>query len=296
MANTWFKFYGGEYMSDAKIGRLDPAERSCWITLLCLASMSDSGVIKYLSIEDLLIKSGIKWDPYNTGDWEKCQNVLVKFSQMKMIKVSTDESSIKIINWAKRQERTAQTPYERTKKYRELNYEKINARNAVKRALDRGELTRDVCEVCGDPKSEAHHTSYNREDWLKVKWLCKKHHTITHNDDAMMTDDDSNDDTRIEENRIEENNNKIIYSDDFLNFYNLYPRKIGKLGAYKKWETIIKKVDKNKIITGLKNQIDAKMFDKEMKFIKHPEVWLNKGCWDDEIIKKETQETKTKSY
>jgi len=119
MANQWFKFYGGEYLSDSKIGRLTDSERSCWLTLLCMASMTDDGIIKFLSIDDLLTKSGIKWDPYNEGAWEKCQGVLTKLSGMKMIKVDTDQSSIEITNWDKRQERTAQTPYERVKKHRE---------------------------------------------------------------------------------------------------------------------------------------------------------------------------------
>lgn len=242
MANLWFKFYGGEYMSDAKVGRMDAAERSCWLTLLCLASMSDTGIIKYLSVDDLLTKSGIKWDPYNSGDWEKCQNVLVKFSQMKMIKVSTDESSIEIVNWAKRQERIAQTPYERVKKYRE---------NKAKLEID----------------------------------------------NKMITDDNVNDSDRKEKKRKEKKIQYIIYSDFFLEFYNLYPRKVGKTGAYKKWETVIKKTDPKIIIKGLKDQLNANMFSPEEKYIKHPEVWLNKGCWEDEIKKVEVKATpKTKSY
>lgn len=99
----------------------------------------------------------------------------------------------------------------------------------------------------------------------------------------------------IEEIRIEKNNN-TDYSKDFLNFYSLYPRKVGKLGAYKKWETIIKKVDPVKIINGLKAQLEAEMFSKEEKFIKHPEVWLNKGCWEDDIIIKKEENKTTKSY
>lgn len=90
-----------------------------------------------------------------------------------------------------------------------------------------------------------------------------------------------------------EKNNTINYSDDFLKFYNLYPRKIGKLGAFKKWEVMEKRVGADKIIKGLQDQLDAKMFSEQEKFIKHPEVWLNKGCWDDEIIKKENTQIKT---
>jgi len=130
MANQWFKFYGGEYLSDGKIGRLTDSERSCWLTLLCMASQADDGIIKFLAIDDLLTKSGIKWDPYNEGSWEKCQSVLTKLSGMKMIKVDTEQSSVEIVNWNKRQERIAQTPYERVKKHRK-NKAKIENDNAI---------------------------------------------------------------------------------------------------------------------------------------------------------------------
>jgi hypothetical protein len=117
MANQWFKFYGAEFMSDPKIGRLSAAERSCWLTILCMASQTN-GVIEYLTVDDLLSKSGIKWNPYDEGDWEKCQGILIKFAQLKMIKVSQDESCVEVLNWEKRQE-TALTAAERQAKYRE---------------------------------------------------------------------------------------------------------------------------------------------------------------------------------
>ncbi len=112
---------------------------------------------------------------------------------------------------------------------------------------------------------------------------------------------------RIEENRIEENNKQeqatagpsfekekapakveqkvqeIPYTQDFKTFYNLYPKKIGKVGAFKKWEVVIKKTSPQVIIKALENQIKNKHFDENPKFIKHPEVWLNKGCWEDEV-------------
>lgn len=125
MANQWFKFYGGEYLSDSKIGRLSGAERSCWLTLLCMASMTDNGVIEFLSVEDLLLKSGITWNPYNEGDWEKCQNILIKFTEMKMIKMDTSKSLIEITNWSKRQEHNL-TPAERMAKMRAKNKEKVD--------------------------------------------------------------------------------------------------------------------------------------------------------------------------
>lgn len=229
MANQWFKFYGAEYLSDPKMDRLTVQERSCWLTLLCMASQT-GGIIKYISIEGLLMKSGVRFDPYDTTEWDDCQNVLKTFEQYEMIDVTKD-GSVQIKNWEKRQEHNLS----------------VAERVAKSRAKKRN-VTIDVTNVTS------------------------------------------------EENRIEENREDIIYTDEFLKFYELYPRKIGKLGAFRKWETTIKKTPIETIMAGLQNQVDAKMFDKEQKFIKHPEVWLNKGCWDDEIIKKEEQVKKTKSY
>ena len=103
MANQWFKFYGGDYLSDPKIERLSPIERSCWVTILCMASMSEGGVIEFLTVESLLNRSGIQFDPYHPEEWEKALNVLVKFKNLKMIDTN-DEGEIVVINWQKRQE------------------------------------------------------------------------------------------------------------------------------------------------------------------------------------------------
>src|SRR3990172_10601968 len=118
--NQWFKFYGGEYLSDPKMGSLQAQERSIWITLLSLASISSiSGIIEFLTIEVLLKKSGIEFDPYTPEEWNNSLGILAKFEKMKMIKTN-DNGSIEILNWGKRQE-TALTGYERVKKYRQKN-------------------------------------------------------------------------------------------------------------------------------------------------------------------------------
>lgn len=56
------------------------------------------------------------------------------------------------------------------------------ARVTVHNALRRGTLVRRPCEVCNDPKTEAHHTDYARP--LDVRWLCRKHHGMAHRMDA----------------------------------------------------------------------------------------------------------------
>lgn len=102
MANQWFKFYGAEYLSDPKMDRLTVQERSCWVTLLCIASQTN-GIIKFLSVEGLLNKSGIHFDPYDSSIWDNSQNVLRNFEQYEMILIHKN-GSVEIKNWEKRQE------------------------------------------------------------------------------------------------------------------------------------------------------------------------------------------------
>jgi hypothetical protein len=45
-------------------------------------------------------------------------------------------------------------------------------------AIRAGLLVRQPCELCGDPKSHAHHPNYRRP--LKIRWLCRRHHLEVH--------------------------------------------------------------------------------------------------------------------
>lgn len=119
MANQWFKFYGGEYLSDPKIDRLSPAERSCWLTLLCLASMSNkNGVIEYIDEHTLLKKSGVEQDVYGDDNtYDNTIGVITTFQKMNML-MQIDENTIQLSNWDKRQS-MSMTGYERVKKHRE---------------------------------------------------------------------------------------------------------------------------------------------------------------------------------
>jgi hypothetical protein len=67
---------------------------------------------------------------------------------------------------------------EKMRKWRARNPQKVKARSAVFVALRAGKLIRQPCEVCGAPKSEAHHPSYEKP--LYVRWFCKKHHENEH--------------------------------------------------------------------------------------------------------------------
>ncbi len=55
---------------------------------------------------------------------------------------------------------------------------KAKARKMVLRAISNGILKRLPCEICGELKSHAHHVNY--QEALKVRWLCKFHHSEVH--------------------------------------------------------------------------------------------------------------------
>ena len=61
---------------------------------------------------------------------------------------------------------------------KELNAKKAAARLEVTKALYRGDLIRQPCEVCGNPKTDAHHPNYDEP--LRVDWLCRLHHAARH--------------------------------------------------------------------------------------------------------------------
>ena len=77
----------------------------------------------------------------------------------------------------------------RVRKYqaKPKNRKKLRAANAVWRAVKKGLLVRQSCEVCGLDKVVAHHTSYRVEDRLNVMWLCRVHHSAWHTEHGEVT-------------------------------------------------------------------------------------------------------------
>lgn len=78
--------------------------------------------------------------------------------------------------------------YRKTEKYKEKvkknskENPETHYKNLIRRDLreqvKRGRIIKLPCQVCGDIKSEAHHSNYNRP--LSVVWLCRKHHLELH--------------------------------------------------------------------------------------------------------------------
>lgn len=87
----------------------------------------------------------------------------------------------RILDYEKRRNQTperkaAKKAYEA--KVRAESPGRIKARHAVANAVRDRRLKRLPCSICGDPKSEAHHSDYRRP--LHVIWLCFKHHREAH--------------------------------------------------------------------------------------------------------------------
>jgi hypothetical protein len=74
-------------------------------------------------------------------------------------------------------------------RWRERNPLARWAHVATARALQLGLIEMRPCEVCGDPKSEAHHPDYHRP--LLIKWFCRQHHRAEHKRLARLSTDNS---------------------------------------------------------------------------------------------------------
>jgi hypothetical protein len=71
---------------------------------------------------------------------------------------------------------------ELTAKYTESNPLKKSATTAVNNAVRDGRIIRpDCCEYCGSTSNiQAHHSSYSKDMWLLVTWLCASCHAKMH--------------------------------------------------------------------------------------------------------------------
>jgi len=64
---------------------------------------------------------------------------------------------------------------------RERHPDRVAARQATAAAIDRGELVRQPCGICGaEPTQAHHHRGYAPEHWFDVIWLCRAHHYEAH--------------------------------------------------------------------------------------------------------------------
>ena len=73
--------------------------------------------------------------------------------------------------------------------------------------------------------------------------------------------------------------------DEFGEFWNAYPKKIGKQAAVRAWQKIKNRPPLEKILAAITRAQSTEQWQKDNgDFIPHPSTWLNGGRWDDEPI------------
>ncbi|GEM_PF-3143042 len=73
---------------------------------------------------------------------------------------------------------------------------------------------------------------------------------------------------------------KHSYSEQFEEFWILYPKKALKGSAYKKYLQITETVPADEIIAGLQRQLDDSRFTEDPNHFTHAETWLNQKRWE----------------
>jgi len=85
------------------------------------------------------------------------------------------------------------------------------------------------------------------------------------------------------QNQHQKNHNGNSYSKDFLEFWECYPRKVGKRAAFKAWKRLKSELPPLDALIDAINRQRASPQWRE-GYIPHPSTWLNQGRWEDEDI------------
>lgn len=105
--------------------------------------------------------------------------------------------------------------------------------------------------------------------------------------DSTVDNPTDNKKTIYKEEQYKEQVNAQQVEPMFLDFWNLYPRKVGKQAAKKAYLKACNSVADFVILAGVKRLAsDPNLPPKD--FIPHPATWLNEGRWDDEAYPERT--------
>jgi hypothetical protein len=74
----------------------------------------------------------------------------------------------------------------------------------------------------------------------------------------------------------------LVFSDDFLDFWKEYPRRVAKIAAFKAFLKAVKLGVENEVIIAGVRKYRTAVAGKDPEYIAHPATWLNAGRWDDE--------------
>jgi hypothetical protein len=72
----------------------------------------------------------------------------------------------------------------------------------------------------------------------------------------------------------------FVYPPEFEQIWQEYPKKVGKLNAYREWMKVDPKPDVAVVVAAIKR---LKATGRELKFYKDPERWIKGRHWEDEV-------------
>jgi hypothetical protein len=72
------------------------------------------------------------------------------------------------------------------------------------------------------------------------------------------------------------------YSEDFEDFWSVYPRRVAKIAAYAAWRKALLLTDAGTVIAGARAYADDP--NRQEDFTAHPASWLNAGRWEDDPL------------
>ncbi len=161
--------------------------------------------------------------------------------------------------------------------------------NVVKDTIDRDDEKYDKkCQK--NRESIKKRWNKNTDEYERIQTNTK------HTDKDIDKDKDIDIDIDKDTDRDIENDNLLssfssktacVYTDDFLNFWREYPKKVGKGDAFNKWKKAkLTKADKEDILKALdwqKNSIRWR--DNEGRYIPNPSTYLSQRRWEDEPFK-----------
>lgn len=106
---------------------------------------------------------------------------------------------------------------------------------------------------------------------------------VNDNDNDNVTDNDNGNDINISSFSSK---TVYVYSDDFLEFWREYPKKVGKGEAYKRWKKQrLSSEDKKAILSALKWQKESDIWKKSNgQYIPNPATYISQRRWEDEPV------------
>lgn len=163
------------------------------------------------------------------------------------------------------------------------------------------EKRKEIGKLGGRQKGINHYVELNHENNSKSNQLLSVGYEIA-NEVNLPDNENVNDNDNVNVNDINissfSSKTVCIYSDDFLEFWKEYPKKVGKGEAYKRWKTLrLSSADKSDILNALKWQKRSELWKKSGgQFIPNPSTYISQRRWEDEPLTLTTDITDPDRY